>query len=53
MRDQLAEWGDVYPLGIAANRTTIDWFLDFNLEQGLTRERMTDAQVFAADTLDT
>jgi 4,5-dihydroxyphthalate decarboxylase len=53
LRDQLAEWGDVYPFGVAANRTTIDWFLDFNLEQGLTRERLTDAQVFAADTLDT
>jgi ABC-type nitrate/sulfonate/bicarbonate transport system substrate-binding protein len=53
MRDQLAEWGDVYPMGIAANRNTIDWFLDFNVEQGLTKERMTDAQVFAAGTLDT
>jgi 4,5-dihydroxyphthalate decarboxylase len=53
MRDQLAEWGDVYPFGIAANRNTIDWFLDFNLDQGLTRERMTDEQIFAAGTLDT
>jgi 4,5-dihydroxyphthalate decarboxylase len=53
MRDQLNEWGDVYPFGIEANRTTIDWFLDFNLDQGLTRARLTDAQVFAASTLDT
>jgi 4,5-dihydroxyphthalate decarboxylase len=53
MRDQLADWGDVYPMGIKADRNTIDWFLDFNLEQGLTRERLSDEQVFAASTLDT
>jgi 4,5-dihydroxyphthalate decarboxylase len=53
MRDQLKEMGDLYPMGIKANRNTIDWFLDFNLEQGLTRERMTDEQVFAKETLDT
>jgi 4,5-dihydroxyphthalate decarboxylase len=53
MRDQMAEWGDVYPMGIEANRNTIDWFLDFNLEQGLTQQRMSYEQVFAAGTLDT
>jgi ABC-type nitrate/sulfonate/bicarbonate transport system substrate-binding protein len=53
IRDQLAEWGDVYPMGIKADRNTIDWFLDFNLEQGLTRERLSYTQVFAAGTLDT
>jgi 4,5-dihydroxyphthalate decarboxylase len=53
MRDQLQAWGDVYPFGIAANRNTIDWFLDFNQEQGITRERLTHEQVFARGTLDT
>lgn len=53
MRDQVRELGDMYPMGIAANRNTIDWFLDFNLEQGLTRERMTYEQLFADETLDT
>jgi 4,5-dihydroxyphthalate decarboxylase len=53
MRDQLAELGDMYPMGIKANRNTIDWFLDFNVEQGLTRERMTCEQLFAPGTLDT
>jgi 4,5-dihydroxyphthalate decarboxylase len=53
IRDQLAHWGDVYPFGIEANRNTIDWFLDFNLDQGLTKERMSYAQIFAASTLDT
>ena len=53
MRDQLRDLGDMYPMGIVANRNTIDWFLDFNVEQGLTRDRMTYEQIFAADTLDT
>jgi 4,5-dihydroxyphthalate decarboxylase len=53
MRDQLATWGDVYPFGIAPNRNTIDWFLDFNHEQGITRDRLSDEQVFAPGTLDT
>jgi 4,5-dihydroxyphthalate decarboxylase len=53
MRDQLASWGDVYPFGIEANRNTIDWFLDFNHEQGITSRRMTHEQVFAQSTLDT
>ena len=53
MRDQLQAWGDVYPFGIEANRNTADWFLDFNYEQGITKERMTYEQVFAPGTLDT
>ncbi len=53
MRDQVAAWGDVYPMGIAGDRNTIDWFLDFNLEQGLTRERLSYEQVYAGGTLDT
>jgi 4,5-dihydroxyphthalate decarboxylase len=53
MRDQMAELGDMYPMGIKANANTIDWFLDFNLEQGLTRERMSYEQLFAVETLDT
>lgn len=52
-RDQLKEWGDLYPMGIKADRNTIDWFLDFNLDQGLTKQRMTYEQIFAKDTLDT
>jgi 4,5-dihydroxyphthalate decarboxylase len=53
MRDQLASWGDVYPFGVEANRNTIEWFLDFNHEQGITRERLTADRVFARSTLDT
>ena len=53
MRDQLSELGDMYPMGIAANRNTIDWFLDFNVEQGLTEKCMTYDKLFAPGTLDT
>ena len=40
--------GDLYPILIAANRKTIDWFLVSNVERGLTRDRMTCERVFAA-----
>ncbi len=53
MRNQLQAWGDVYPFGVDANRNTIEWFLDFNHEQGITKDRMTCEQVFAQSTLDT
>ena len=53
MRDQLKEWGDVWTHGIAANRNTIDTFLDYNFEQGLTKTRLSLDQVFAKGTLDT
>jgi 4,5-dihydroxyphthalate decarboxylase len=53
MRDQLSEMGDMFPYGIAANKNTIDWFLDFNVEQGLTENRLSYEQVFAKETLDT
>jgi 4,5-dihydroxyphthalate decarboxylase len=53
MRDQLKNWGDIYPMGIANDKNTIDWFLDFNLDQGLTKNRMTYEQIFAKETLDT
>ena len=53
MRDQLKEWGDVWTHGIASNRNTIDTFLDYNFEQGLTKSRLSLDQVFAKRTLDT
>lgn len=53
LRDQLQEWGDVYPFGIGSNRNTIDWFLEFNQDQGITKDRITYEQVFAHSTLDT
>ena len=53
MRDQLATLGDMYPYGIKANQGTIDMFLDYNVQQGLTKNRMTVDQIFAKGTLDT
>jgi 4,5-dihydroxyphthalate decarboxylase len=53
VRDQLEEWGDIWTHGIKANRNTIDTFLDYNFEQGLTKTRLSNEQVFARETLDT
>jgi 4,5-dihydroxyphthalate decarboxylase len=53
MRDQLRDLGDAWRHGIAANRNTIETFLDYNYEQGLTKTRLSNDQVFAAGTLDT
>ncbi len=52
-RDQLATWGNIHAHGIKANINTINMFLDYNVEQGLTKNRMSVDQVFAAGTLDT
>lgn len=51
-RDQLSNLGDAWRHGIAANANTIDTFLDYNYEQGLTRTRLSREDVFAAGTLD-
>jgi 4,5-dihydroxyphthalate decarboxylase len=50
---QLREWGDVWKHGLTANRGTVDAFLDYNFEQGLTKSRLSLEEVFAAGTLDT
>ena len=53
LRDQLADWGNIHQQGISVNRRTIDAFLDYCHEQGITGSRLTDAQFFAESTLDT
>jgi 4,5-dihydroxyphthalate decarboxylase len=53
MRDQLKEWGDLWKHGVQANQNTIDTFLDYTFEQGLTKTRLPLDRVFAQDTLDT
>jgi 4,5-dihydroxyphthalate decarboxylase len=52
-RDQMRDLGDAWRQGIAANANTIDTFLDYNHEQGLTKTRLSREDVFAAGTLDT
>jgi 4,5-dihydroxyphthalate decarboxylase len=53
MRDEVRELGHIYTHGIASNTAVIEPFLDYCYEQGLTRTRLSNAQVFARGTLDT
>jgi 4,5-dihydroxyphthalate decarboxylase len=48
-----ARWGDVFRYGVAANKAAIDTFVDYNVEQGMIRQRPALDQVFAHSTLDT
>ncbi|HLF77314.1 MAG TPA: hypothetical protein VJB57_07445 [Dehalococcoidia bacterium] len=51
LRDQVNDLGDVWQHGLAANQNTVETFLDYNFEQGVTRTRLKPDQVFAASTL--
>jgi hypothetical protein len=42
---------DPWPYGVAANRKTLDTFLRYHHEQGLTRRRYTVDEIFAPETL--
>ena len=53
MKEQLAAWGDPWKYGIKANRSTIDAFIKYNVEQGMIRSTPSYAQIFAGATLDT
>lgn len=53
MRDQQREWGDAWRHGVSANKNTVETFLDYCYEQGMTKGRMKAEQVFAKETLDT
>jgi 4,5-dihydroxyphthalate decarboxylase len=53
LRDQMNDWGTVWTHGIKANKTTIDTFLDYCAEQGVTKTRLSNDQFFASGTLDT
>jgi len=53
VRDQQREWGDIWKHGVSANKNTIDTFLDYCHEQGMTKSRMPLGRVFAQETLDT
>ncbi|MFG1641230.1 4,5-dihydroxyphthalate decarboxylase [Amycolatopsis sp. NPDC049252] len=44
---------DWWPYGLAANRTTLDTFLRYHFEQGLSARRMTCEELFAPEFLDT
>lgn len=52
-KEQFARWGDPWKYGVRANRGVIDALADYNYEQGMTRTRLSDQEIFAAATLDT
>ncbi len=53
MKQQLAAWGDPWKYGIKANRSSIDAFTRYNVEQGMIRRAPSYSDIFAAGTLDT
>ncbi len=53
MKEQAEKWGDPWKYGLRANRTTIDAFIKYNVEQGMIRSTPSYADVFASATLDT
>jgi 4,5-dihydroxyphthalate decarboxylase len=53
LRDEVADLGEVYTHGIAANARAIDAFLDFCHEQGVTKTRLKNGEVSARGTLET
>jgi 4,5-dihydroxyphthalate decarboxylase len=52
-RDQELLGADWWPYGIEANRTTLETFLRYHHEQGLSATRPTIEEVFAEELLDT
>jgi 4,5-dihydroxyphthalate decarboxylase len=53
MKEQQATWGDPWQYGIKANKTTIDAFIKYNVEQGMIRRAPAYEEIFAAGTLRT
>jgi 4,5-dihydroxyphthalate decarboxylase len=53
MKEQLATWGDPWKYGLDANRTTLDAFIKYNVEQGMIRSAPSYPDIFAAGTLET
>ena len=53
MKEQMKSWGDPWKYGINANRSTIDVFIKYNVEQGMIRSAPPLADIFPAGTLDT
>jgi len=53
MKEQMQNWGDPWKYGIQANRSTIDAFIKYNVEQGMIRSQFFYGDLFAAATLDT
>jgi 4,5-dihydroxyphthalate decarboxylase len=53
MKEQRNTWGDPWKYGLKANKSTIDAFIKYNVEQGMIRTAPSYADIFASGTLDT
>jgi 4,5-dihydroxyphthalate decarboxylase len=53
MKEQIENWNDPWKYGFKGNKSTIDAFVKYNVEQGMTRSQPSYADMFAAGTLDT
>ncbi len=53
VKEQLATWGDPWAYGVKANKTTLDSFIKYNVEQGMIRSTPAYEQIFARSTLET
>ena len=53
LKEQMETWGDPCKYGIEANRTTIDAFIRYNVEQGMIRSKPSYNDIFASGTLNT
>jgi 4,5-dihydroxyphthalate decarboxylase len=53
MKEQMEKWGDPWKYGMKANKTTMDAFITYNVEQGMIRNKPSYADIFAAGTLET
>jgi 4,5-dihydroxyphthalate decarboxylase len=53
MKEQMKSWGDPWKYGIKSNKSTIDAFIKYNVEQGMIRAAPSYAEIFAAGTLNT
>jgi hypothetical protein len=53
MKEQIKNWGDPWKYGLKANKSTIDAFIRYNVEQGMIHTTPSYADIFASGTLDT
>lgn len=53
MKEQSAAWGDPWKYGTKANKSTIDAFIKYNVEQGMIRSAPSYETIFAPGTLGT
>jgi 4,5-dihydroxyphthalate decarboxylase len=53
MKEQIAAWGDPWRYGLNCNRSSIDAFIRYNVEQGMIQRAPRYDEIFAAGTLAT